>query len=433
MGFRFHRRLNLGGGAGLNVSKSGVGASVRSRHGSIGTKGFSLRTGIPGLSYRQSWGKGGNSGAGSLVFAVIALAALAVVALVQMVTWLMPLVYQGGRWCVLTAQDYIEYRRTGRQPNGDLEPIEADPPYDPNAKTLAEIMAGESTLTPPPAPVSALPRTQLASSLSSSASILETAGGRPAPPTAVVTVGVGLALATLLGLSHCIGGSNEPSFDGADLSSWHAVMVDEHQLASVRLSNADAILSRFPSSSEAATAQNLRSQLVEASGAEAIQREAESVARAAERQSLIDRKERRSPIANSVAKDTSSQTAGRDAAIVATGAALVATHGTGGKRAGPQAQKPAVEARPAQVMTRKRTSALAVRDETCPCSASFNCTGPRGGLYCITSGGKKRYRSRPSASVVSSSGSCPCSGSRDCVGPRGGHYCFTSGDKKRYR
>lgn len=28
----------------------------------------------------------------------------------------------------------------------------------------------------------------------------------------------------------------------------------------------------------------------------------------------------------------------------------------------------------------------------CPCSARYNCTGPRGGQYCITSGGNKRYR-----------------------------------------
>lgn len=30
-------------------------------------------------------------------------------------------------------------------------------------------------------------------------------------------------------------------------------------------------------------------------------------------------------------------------------------------------------------------------------------------------------------------GSCPCSGSIDCVGPRGGTYCFTLSGNKRYR
>ena len=39
----------------------------------------------------------------------------------------------------------------------------------------------------------------------------------------------------------------------------------------------------------------------------------------------------------------------------------------------------------------------------------------------------------PSGQRPSSSEGCPCSGSIDCVGPRGGHYCFTSGGNKRYR
>ena len=30
-------------------------------------------------------------------------------------------------------------------------------------------------------------------------------------------------------------------------------------------------------------------------------------------------------------------------------------------------------------------------DTGCPCSGSKLCTGPRGGRYCITSGGNKRY------------------------------------------
>lgn len=32
-----------------------------------------------------------------------------------------------------------------------------------------------------------------------------------------------------------------------------------------------------------------------------------------------------------------------------------------------------------------------------------------------------------------SGGSCPCSSSYSCVGPRGGKYCYTSGGNKRYR
>ena len=59
MGFRFQKRINLGGGFGLNVSKSGIRPSVRTKSGTIGTKGFTVRTGIPGVGYKKSYGKSG--------------------------------------------------------------------------------------------------------------------------------------------------------------------------------------------------------------------------------------------------------------------------------------------------------------------------------------------------------------------------------------
>ena len=37
------------------------------------------------------------------------------------------------------------------------------------------------------------------------------------------------------------------------------------------------------------------------------------------------------------------------------------------------------------------------------------------------------------ASRQSYTGGCPCSGSANCYGPRGGRYCITSGGNKRYR
>jgi hypothetical protein len=54
MGFRFNKRINIGKGFGFNISKSGISPSVRTKLGSFGTKGFSIRTGIPGLSYRKT-------------------------------------------------------------------------------------------------------------------------------------------------------------------------------------------------------------------------------------------------------------------------------------------------------------------------------------------------------------------------------------------
>ncbi len=47
---------------GINVSKSGVTPSYRTKRGSISTKGYSIRTGIPGLSYRKKFSKTKNSG-----------------------------------------------------------------------------------------------------------------------------------------------------------------------------------------------------------------------------------------------------------------------------------------------------------------------------------------------------------------------------------
>lgn len=44
---------------------------------------------------------------------------------------------------------------------------------------------------------------------------------------------------------------------------------------------------------------------------------------------------------------------------------------------------------------------------------------------------KKRKGGRSSGGSYFDAG-CPCSGSRVCIGPRGGRYCITSGGRKRY-
>lgn len=80
MPFRFWRRINLGNGMGLNVSKSGVTPSVRTRAGSLGMKGFTVRTGIPGLSYRHRFGKNGRDGAISAIALSMLIVALVLVA-----------------------------------------------------------------------------------------------------------------------------------------------------------------------------------------------------------------------------------------------------------------------------------------------------------------------------------------------------------------
>ncbi|WP_394970387.1 DUF4236 domain-containing protein [uncultured Croceitalea sp.] len=62
MAFRFQKRIKLGKGLGINVSKSGITPSYRNRKGSLSTKGYSVRTGIPGLTYRKTFSKTRNVG-----------------------------------------------------------------------------------------------------------------------------------------------------------------------------------------------------------------------------------------------------------------------------------------------------------------------------------------------------------------------------------
>lgn len=82
MPLNYRKRINLGGGAGLNVSRSGISTSVRTKHGSIGSRGFSLRTGIPGLSFRSSFGRAKGNEAIFILLAFLVLGAFVIGALV---------------------------------------------------------------------------------------------------------------------------------------------------------------------------------------------------------------------------------------------------------------------------------------------------------------------------------------------------------------
>jgi hypothetical protein len=73
MGFRFQKRINLGKGLGLNISKSGISPSFRTKGGTISNKGFSVRTGFPGVTYRKFFGK---SKSGCMVLVIISLSIL---------------------------------------------------------------------------------------------------------------------------------------------------------------------------------------------------------------------------------------------------------------------------------------------------------------------------------------------------------------------
>lgn len=54
MGFRFQKRVKLGGGFGLNISKSGIYPSLRTKMGTFSKNGYSVKTGISGVRYQNS-------------------------------------------------------------------------------------------------------------------------------------------------------------------------------------------------------------------------------------------------------------------------------------------------------------------------------------------------------------------------------------------
>lgn len=69
MGFRFQKRVKLGGGLGLNISKSGISPSLRTKAGTISKGGYSVKTGMSGVTYRKNFSSSKNSGC--LLFFVV--------------------------------------------------------------------------------------------------------------------------------------------------------------------------------------------------------------------------------------------------------------------------------------------------------------------------------------------------------------------------
>ncbi|UII33911.1 DUF4236 domain-containing protein [Fulvivirga ulvae] len=87
MSFRYQRRINLGKGSHLNISKSGVSLSKRTKFGSVGSRGFSIKTGIRGLSFRQSWGKSSGGLVFFLAFGALLLSVVVIYNLLRLVVF----------------------------------------------------------------------------------------------------------------------------------------------------------------------------------------------------------------------------------------------------------------------------------------------------------------------------------------------------------
>lgn len=126
MSFVFRRRLEIGKGLGVNVSTSGASLSFRNSLGSVSTSGFSVKTGIPGLSYRQSFGKKGSPIAGIIALIMLAMLLIPLLWNIAILAcklgfqvlifayWLLIVVpVKIAIWLGLTAKDYFQYVRTG--------------------------------------------------------------------------------------------------------------------------------------------------------------------------------------------------------------------------------------------------------------------------------------------------------------------------------
>lgn len=74
MGLRYQRRIGGNRGLGFNLSNSGVSTSYRTKYGTVSSRGFSIRTGIPGLTFRSGFGKGKDKGATALIILGIIIA-----------------------------------------------------------------------------------------------------------------------------------------------------------------------------------------------------------------------------------------------------------------------------------------------------------------------------------------------------------------------
>ena len=87
MGLQFYKRVNYGDGVGLNVSKSGISPSIRTSLGSFGARGYSIRTGIPGLTWRG--GRGKNAAPVWLIVMIVSVAFLVIYNLIRLLIFLL--------------------------------------------------------------------------------------------------------------------------------------------------------------------------------------------------------------------------------------------------------------------------------------------------------------------------------------------------------
>ncbi|RZJ69812.1 hypothetical protein [Flavobacterium sp.] len=82
MGLRYYKRFGSTKGLGFTISNLGISSSYRTRYGTLGASGFSLKTGIPGLTFRQGFRRKNKGMEALIVLAVVCVSFMLYYALV---------------------------------------------------------------------------------------------------------------------------------------------------------------------------------------------------------------------------------------------------------------------------------------------------------------------------------------------------------------
>lgn len=96
MGFRFQKRIKLGKRFGINISKSGITPSYRTKRGSLSSKGYSIRTGISGLNFRKSFKKSKSNGCLIVILSLLMTSTLSIISCSEETSKPTNQWYQGG-------------------------------------------------------------------------------------------------------------------------------------------------------------------------------------------------------------------------------------------------------------------------------------------------------------------------------------------------
>jgi hypothetical protein len=85
---QYYKRVKLGKRTSANISTHGFSVSYRTAVGSIGTRGFSIKTGIPGLTYRGNWAKSKNGLIIFLIYLIVMVGCLVIYNLSRLIVFL---------------------------------------------------------------------------------------------------------------------------------------------------------------------------------------------------------------------------------------------------------------------------------------------------------------------------------------------------------